>query len=280
MSMASLACSHASLLQHEEALKLREVVLRRHRAYLGPDHADTIQAMNNVANTYGELGRHDEALKMREEVVMLMRANAGPDHADTLWAMNNLARSYGSLKRWPDALRLHRDVLDLRRAKLAPDHPDTLISIYNVANTLLDMGRGDEAIVHFDELIRQAVGKPVNPRLVPASLERRIRYYASRDDAAACRSNAELWDKLTNGSGEFLAHAAQLWSMTSTVQARVTGPDAVRLAREDADRAMAWLTKAVVAGYKNRAELEKNKDFDALRERDDFQKLLRRLSTP
>ncbi len=280
LSMASLASSHASVHEHEEALKLREEVLKRCRAKFGPEDAAAISAMINLANTYSRLDRHDEALTLREEAVALMRVNSGPNHPDTLMAISNLANSYISRKRWPEALRLHREVLDLRRAKLTSDHPDTFISMYNVANTLLEMGKGDEAIAHFDEIVRGAEGKPVNPRLVPAVLEKRIRFHSSRDDAAACRANAEQWDKLTNNSGEFLAHAAKLWSMTSQVQARAAGSDAARLARQDADKAIAWLTKAVAVGYKNQADLEKNRDFDALRNRDDFRKLLRGLASP
>jgi hypothetical protein len=40
---------------------------------------------------------------------------------------------------------------------------------------------------------------------------------------------------------------------------------------------MAWLTKAVAAGFKDRAHMEKDADLDALRQRDDFQKLLQSL---
>jgi hypothetical protein len=46
-----------------------------------------------------------------------------------------------------------------------------------------------------------------------------------------------------------------------------------RDANAHADRAMAWLQKAVAAGYSNAAQLAQDKDFDALRGREDFQKL-------
>jgi tetratricopeptide (TPR) repeat protein len=202
----------------------------------------------------------------------------GPDHPDTLVAISKLALSYGSQNRWQDALRLHREVLELRQARLTSDHPETLISMYHVGNTLLSLGQGDEAIEQFDEIIRRAEGKPVNPRLVPSILERRIRHYAARNDPAACRANAQQWESLTDKSAEFLAHAAQLWSMTSQVQAQATGVDAALRARQDADQAMHWLTQAVAAGYRNRKELETNPDFEALHGRDDFQELLQPLN--
>ena len=37
---------------------------------------------------------------------------------------------------------------------------------------------------------------------------------------------------------------------------------------------MAWLRQAVEGGYKDSAELKQDKDFDALRGRDDFKKLM------
>jgi hypothetical protein len=40
---------------------------------------------------------------------------------------------------------------------------------------------------------------------------------------------------------------------------------------------MAWLTKAAAAGYKDAANMKKDKDLDPLRGRDDFKKLLAEL---
>jgi hypothetical protein len=46
------------------------------------------------------------------------------------------------------------------------------------------------------------------------------------------------------------------------------------------DRAMALLHKAVQAGYKDAARMKADTDLDALRERDDFKKLLAELAKP
>ena len=50
-----------------------------------------------------------------------------------------------------------------------------------------------------------------------------------------------------------------------------------RLATTEADRAMAWLHKAVAAGYKDRGQMKKDKDLDALRSRADFRELIESL---
>ena len=64
------------------------------RKVSGPEHPDTLSAMNNLAISYAEAGRRDEALKLREQVLALSRKVNGPEHPATLKAMNNLAISY------------------------------------------------------------------------------------------------------------------------------------------------------------------------------------------
>jgi hypothetical protein len=57
------------------------------------------------------------------------------------------------------------------------------------------------------------------------------------------------------------------------LQAKARTPDAARLAQEETDRAMVWLTKAA-AGMKDTAQMRKDTDLDFLRGREDFKKLL------
>ena len=45
----------------------------------------------------------------------------------------------------------------------------------------------------------------------------------------------------------------------------------------EANRAMEWLKKTVQAGYKDVAHMVEDSDLDALRGRDDFQKLMKEL---
>jgi len=47
--------------------------------------------------------------------------------------------------------------------------------------------------------------------------------------------------------------------------------------RVAADQAMAVLDKAVAGGFRNLDQISKDPDFDSLRPRDDFKKLLERL---
>ena len=87
-----------------------------------------------------------------------------------------------------------------------------------------------------------------------------------------------MWEKLNRTGTGNLYDAACMRAIAAAVQAKTAGADAARLAKEDADRAMAWLTQAVAAGYQDRAHMEKDEDLDALRGRADFQSLLASLS--
>ena len=71
-----------------------------------------------------------------------------------------------------------------------------------------------------------------------------------------------MWEKQKRADLDSLYTAARMWSVTSGVQAKAPAADAARLAKDDADKAMAWLTKAVAAGFKDRAHMEKDKDLD------------------
>ena len=119
--------------RRDEALKLREEVLPLRRKVLGPEHPDTLSAMNNLALSYFDAGRRAEALKMREEVLKLRRKVNGPEHLDTLRAVQNLAFSFLEAGRSAEALKLREELLLLRRKVQGPGHPDTLQAMNDLA---------------------------------------------------------------------------------------------------------------------------------------------------
>jgi hypothetical protein len=128
-----------SVEQHERARAL-------YLEHLGPDHADTLRAMSNLANGYEALGRYAEALKLHEETLARRKATLGPEHLDTLTSMNNLAMVYSNYDRHAEALELREKVLALRKAKLGADDPRTLDSMDNLVITYAMRGRIQEAL--------------------------------------------------------------------------------------------------------------------------------------
>ena len=105
----------------------------------------------------------------------------------------------------------------------------------------------------------------------------RGKHFQKTGDPAGCRATAEMWEKLNRPDADSLYNAACYRAVTAAVQAKNPTADAVRLAKDDADRAMQWLHQAVQAGYKNAAHMKKDADLDPLRERADFKKLLAEL---
>jgi serine/threonine protein kinase/tetratricopeptide (TPR) repeat protein len=274
-SMNNLAGSYARMNRPAEALKLCEEVVEIRKRVLPPNHPDTLTSMNNLANSYADLNRHAEALKLREEVLEIRKRVLPKDHPDTLMSMNNLATSYAALNRSADALKLREETLAIRKRVLPEDHPDTLLSMALLADSLIQLDRGVEAIPLIDKFLAKARTSPaVDSRLIPRAISLRLRHFQKTGDPAGCRTTAEMWEKLNRPDADSLYAAACYRAVTAAVQAKTPGADAARLAKEDADRAMQWLTLACAAGFKDAGHIRQDIDLDALRERADFKKLL------
>ena len=82
-----------------------------------------------------------------------------------------------------------------------------------------------------------------------------------------------MWEKLNRSDAESFYFAARLRAVTASV----VGQDPQTAAGE-ANLAMAWLEKAVAAGYQNSERLKTEADLNSLRSRDDFKALLSRLA--
>jgi serine/threonine protein kinase len=275
-SRNNLALSYAEVRRYDDALKLQEETLALYKAKLGPSHPSTLKSMINVAKALGDLDRHADAVKMLEESLVIQRAKLPPDHPYILQTTYSLALRNHSLKRYAESLKFHTEAFALRKAKLGPDHRDTLFSMWGVATNLLILDQGPKAIPIIDECLqRAAAGKPVDPRFSGLA-DKRLEYFEKLKDPAGCRATAELWEKMRCTDAGSFYNAARYRAVAAAISktAKNPGADAARLAVEQADQAMAWLQKAIAAGFKDKAKLKEDKDLDALRDRDDFKKLL------
>ncbi len=153
---------------------------------MGPDHLDTLTAMNNLASTYLEVGRLNDAVLLLEETLNRRKVQQGPDHLDTLNTMNNLAAAYQISGRTGDAVPLFEKVLALRTIKLGHDNPDTLRSLHNLATSYREAGRTNEAIPLFEQAVtlRKAKLKPDHPDTL-----------ASMNSLAAAYLDTQQWAK-------------------------------------------------------------------------------------
>jgi tetratricopeptide (TPR) repeat protein len=87
----SLAQSYSQLGELKLALPQQERALALDRQVLGPAHAHTLGAMNNLAIMLQAQGQGDRARRLFEEVVERKRSVLGSEDPGTLRSMNNLA---------------------------------------------------------------------------------------------------------------------------------------------------------------------------------------------
>ena len=154
-AMSNLAATYSALGRHQDALLVKEEVLRANRKILGEGHLATLTSMNNLASTYLALGRHQDALYMQEGVLAARREILGQHHPDSLAAMTNLASIYWALGRLDDALLVQEEVVAPSRKILGERHPDTLKSMNNLATIYLSLGRHWDAL-HIQEEVLEA----------------------------------------------------------------------------------------------------------------------------
>ncbi|HZU38554.1 MAG TPA: serine/threonine-protein kinase, partial [Gemmataceae bacterium] len=279
-SMNSLALSYSAMEKYSEELDLlKEVAARRTRKY-GPSHPDTLLSLNNLANGYLDVKQYEKALKLRRQLLELQKTKLGPTHPHTLTTMYNMANTYGFLKRYKEALEFHRAALAGRRLRFGPDHRLTLYSMWGVAFNLFRLGQGDEGVRLTDEVVERCLRlKEVQPELYNLMNSRMV-YFEQHRDAAGCRTTAELFEKLHRTDPKSLYNMGCYRAVIAkTIRATDKSAVAAKQADAEADRAMAWLRKAVAAGYHKVQMLKTDADLDALRGRADFQKLVAELES-
>ncbi|MEV0918761.1 tetratricopeptide repeat protein [Streptomyces sp. NPDC049967] len=124
-----------------EATAVYEEVAEARARVLGPDHPDTLVALDGLAAVYGDTGRGQEALRLGERVAEARTRVLGPEHPHTLETLDNLAASYDDVGRTQEALRLREWLAEARTRVLGPDHPDTLEMLDIIAASYFAMGR-------------------------------------------------------------------------------------------------------------------------------------------
>ncbi len=271
----NLAMGLWTLDKHEEAMRIHREVLAIKKVKYGPDDRSTLITMTNLANGYHSLHQYEEALKQRKETFELCRAKYGADDYDTLMVSHNIAANLRALGHYADALKQDEETRRRRTHTLGADHPDTLTSLWSLAQDLIKLDRGIDAIPLLDECLQRAVGKRVHKNF-PEVADFRLRYFEKAKDAEGCRTTAELWEKQQRTDAASLYQAAVCRAVTAAVLKQVNAPGtrAAGLAKDEADRAMTWLKKAVAAGYNDVAEMKTGKDLETLRDRADFEELL------
>jgi tetratricopeptide (TPR) repeat protein len=187
--------------------------------------------------------------------------NRDPKNAVALYNLGNALRAAGQLDGAEAAYR--------EAVRLDGNHHGAAIDA--LAELLLSRGNLKEAIATCQTIVALIPNDPsAHSRLGNA-----LKAKGDLDGAvAAYRAAAAAAEKKNPADPMSLYNAACYRALTAAAQAQAMSPDAPRLAKEEAGRAMAWLTKAVAAGFADFALLDEDADLDPLRDREDFRKLL------
>ena len=89
---------------------------------LGEHHADTLEAVNNLALLLHQLGKLEEAEPFSKEKLAGCRASHGDGHPDTITAIDTLSQLLSDLGKLEEALPLKRESLGVKR-KVLGDRP-------------------------------------------------------------------------------------------------------------------------------------------------------------
>jgi serine/threonine-protein kinase len=138
----------------------------------------------------------------------------------------------------------------------------------------------EEAVPHHQAALQANARHPIYRRYYRFNLGVLIPTLAGlRDQAAAVQTAEKLRDLGWDPALEAHDAAAALAQCVPVVEKdeQLPAEQREKQARSYADQAMQMLLHAVVKGYKDLAQLKKDKDLDPLRKRDDFQKLLNEL---
>ena len=161
----------------DEAEPLSRQVLEAQRRVLGPEHPDTLMAMNNLAIFLLDRSNPVEAEPILRELLRVRRTQPKnlPDLANTLSALGWALTDTGKAR---EAEPLLREALEIRRKVLPKGHWATANTESLLGGCLTKLGRYDEAepfILNSYPTIASAPGVP--PARVRRALERNIALY-------------------------------------------------------------------------------------------------------
>jgi tetratricopeptide (TPR) repeat protein len=281
----------ADLGKREEARREFEAALglKKPLADASPAVPGYWQELANAHNSLGmllaDLGKRDEARAEHEKALGLRKKLADafpsvPDYqVDLGGGYCNLGILVSDEGKPADSLPW----FDLAIRTLAPAHekdPRAVTakqflrnSLWNRARAYDQLKKHAEAIKDWDRAIELSL-KSEQPSL---RLSRANSLVQSRHEAEAVAEAEELTKEARVGTPEAPKWLAAEWYNFACVYAVASGKVAGK-EQEYADRAVALLRRAVEAGYRDAAHMRKDPDLDALRGREDFQKLLAELA--
>jgi tetratricopeptide (TPR) repeat protein len=118
------------------------------------DRENTLAVTNNLAIAYEESGHPERALALFEEAIEGFRSEFGEDDLGTVTMRSNLCLSYIRSGQAKRAVPLLAQALKTKETKLGRDHVETLEAMNNLAVAHQQCGQFDQAIVLFEAVLK------------------------------------------------------------------------------------------------------------------------------
>jgi tetratricopeptide (TPR) repeat protein len=284
--------AHRDALEIQKRLAADFPAVPQYRRELAQSHINLGVLLRDTGRPKLAEAAYRDALEILKRLTAVFPAV--PDfRMDLVKCHNNLAVLLMETGRPQDAEVALRNALEAGK-RLAADFPVVPQYQARVANTMdglaeIAIGRKDYAAARqlLDEArphLQAALdSNPRNPffRLVSREIHRDLAtaLLGLGDHAGAARAAAELAHVAYEPANDAYKAACFFSGCISLAQKDAKLPEARRkeLAQSYGDRAVQTLRQAIANGYKDAANLKKDKDLDPLRQRDDFTKLLAEL---
>jgi serine/threonine protein kinase/Flp pilus assembly protein TadD len=136
-------CLNFAAGRYLESVPLAHQTWQKRIRVLGPEHRDTLDALDTYTSALLLAGRADEAVALMRDCLSARRRVLGPRHGDTLISMNNLAWALMRRGDWSEAIHPLREVLEVRGETGAEWEYAAAAS--NLANCLYQKGDLEDA---------------------------------------------------------------------------------------------------------------------------------------
>jgi CHAT domain-containing protein/tetratricopeptide (TPR) repeat protein len=148
-SFSNLAFNLDAQDKYAEARPLHEKALAIHQKVFGLEHPRTAISFSNLAFNLAAEGKPAEAGPLFEQVLAIRRKVLGEQHPDTALSYGNLAGNCSTLGKHAQARELFAKALAIHEKTLGQEHPHTASSHYILGVVLWNLGKRDEAVVHW-----------------------------------------------------------------------------------------------------------------------------------
>src|SRR6266571_2593187 len=89
--------------KYEQAIPIAKNLLEIRERTLGPEHTNTANSLNNLAELYLKMGDYAKAEPLRQRALKIWEKALGPEHPNTANSLNNLALLYKSMGNYAKA---------------------------------------------------------------------------------------------------------------------------------------------------------------------------------